>query len=136
MGAADEAPSQPSDGELVPGSIIWVNLAPTKGREQAGHRPALVISGNGFLGLVTELVTVVPITSTDRGWPNHIPTGSALNQPSWVMTEQIRTISRDRITSIGSTVAPTCLTAVRQWIADFLDLELQNPSDPSESLRG
>src|SRR5699024_7759678 len=102
MGAADEAPSQPSDGELVPGSIIWVNLAPTKGREQAGHRPALVISGNGFLGLVTELVTVVPITSTDRGWPNHIPTGSALNQPSWVMTEQIRTISRDRITSIGS----------------------------------
>ncbi len=130
MGAAEPVSTE----ELVPGSIIWVTLAPTKGREQAGHRPALVLSGNSFLELVTELVTVAPVTSTDRGWPNHIPTGNSLERPSWVMTEQIRTISRNRITRIGQTVTPECLSAVRQWVADFLDLELQSPTDPSEAL--
>lgn len=132
MGAAEAVAAR----ELKPGSIIWVTLTPTRGREQAGHRPALILSGHDFLGLVTELVTVAPITSTDRGWPNHVPTGDALDRPSWVMTEQIRTISRDRITSIGLTVSRECLSAVRQWVADFLDLDLQNPLNASESLRG
>jgi mRNA interferase MazF len=53
--------SQPSRGE------VWdLNLDPTKGREQAGNRPALILSVNLFNHGAAELVVVVPITRTER----------------------------------------------------------------------
>ena len=53
-----------------------------------------------FLAAVTTLVIALPITTVDRGWPNHIPVEgpSGLTLPSWIMTEQPRTLSRDRLT--------------------------------------
>ena len=58
------------------------------------------------------------------GWPNHIrvegPTG--LDRPSWVMTEQPRTLSQHRITSVAGEVSIDCLASVRTWLGDFLDL--------------
>ncbi len=83
-----------------------------------------VIASSGYLDAVTTLVIVLPITTVDRGWPNHvlIEGPSGLDRPSWVMTEQPRTISRDRLTGIAGQVAPSCLNAVRTWLGDFLDL--------------
>ncbi len=51
--------------------IVWVDLSPTRGLEQAGIRPAVVISSDG-LANVPELVIIVPVTTTDRGWPPHV----------------------------------------------------------------
>jgi len=84
----------------------------------------LVVSSPGYLDAVTTLVITVPITTTDRGWPNHIRvTGpSGLDQPSWVMAEQPRTLARDRITGIAGQVSTECLASVRVWLGDFLDL--------------
>ena len=48
-----------------------MDLDPT--REQAGKRPALVISTNGFNKSRADLVVVVPITSKDKGIPWHVP---------------------------------------------------------------
>ncbi|QGH70563.1 type II toxin-antitoxin system PemK/MazF family toxin [Pseudactinotalea sp. HY158] len=60
----------------------------------------------------------------DRGWPNHVlldgPTG--LGRRSWAMTEQMRTLSRDRIVGMSGVASTTCLTRVRGWLADFLEL--------------
>lgn len=107
----------------MPGQVVWVDFSPVRGREQDGHRPALVISGSNFLSLATTLVSVLPITTVDRGWPNHVLIGSALAQDSWAMTEQIRTISRERITRTGKTVSADTLTEIRHWIIDLLDLD-------------
>ncbi len=121
------ASATPDVEAIQPGSVIWVSLDPTRGREQRGHRPALVVSGHGFLEAITTLVTVVPLTTSDRGWPNHIaltgPTGLA--EPSWVMTEQLRTLSRERITRVSGTVDARCLREVRRWLADFLDFPFE-----------
>ena len=69
------------------------------------------------------LAIVVPVTSVDRGWPNHIPVaGSTLPQRSWAMTEQVRTISRTRITGRLGRVTSDTLAEIRLWIQDFLDL--------------
>jgi mRNA interferase MazF len=94
-----------SPPRLRTGDVVWLSLAPTKGREQSGHRPAVVVSGQDYLDLVDTLAMVAPVTSIDRGWPNHVPvTGPhGLDKPSWVMTEQLRTVSRDRITGSAST---------------------------------
>ena len=110
--------------ELAPGVIAWAALEPVRGREQGGHRPVLVIASEGYLDAVTTLVIVLPITTTDHGWPNHIrvegPNG--LDQPSWIMTEQPRTLSRDRLTRVTGEISPDCLASVRLWLGDFLDL--------------
>lgn len=70
------------------------------------------------------LVITLPVTTTDRSWPSHIRVDgpSGLDRPSWIMTEQPRTFSRDRITGIAGRVSSECLTKVRTWLADFLDL--------------
>ena len=113
-----------TDLELAPGTIAWASLAPVRGRDQGGHRPVLVVASTGYLDAVTTLVIALPVTTSDRGWPNHVAVKgpSGLDRPSWVMTEQPRTLARDRLTGIAGSVNPECLAAVRMWLGDFLDL--------------
>ena len=109
---------------VLPGSVVWVDLNPTVGREQAGRRPAVIVASSGYLDAVTELAIVVPATTTNRGWPQHVQlTGPALAlaRPTYAMTEQPRTISRQRIASVAGTVDNDCLASIRQWLNDFLD---------------
>lgn len=109
--------------DLAPGDLVWIAPDPAVGREQAGRRPALIVASDDYLATVDSLAIVVPITSVDRGWPNHVPiTGAALPGVSWAMTEQVRTISRERIVDSAGKVDEHTLAEVRQWISDFLDL--------------
>lgn len=112
------------DLELAPGVIAWAVLDPIRGREQGGHRPALVVSSVGHLDAATALTIVLPITSVDRAWPNHVAVRgpSGLDRPSWIMTEQPRTLSRDRLTGVAGFVDDGCFAEVRTWLGDFLDL--------------
>lgn len=109
---------------LAPGDILWVSLSPIRGREQAGHRPVLVVAGSGYLEIVGSLALVVPITTRNRNWPNHVVLSGPhrLTNPSLAMTEQLRAVSRSRITAAGGSVDVACLDHVRMWLADFLDL--------------
>ena len=113
-----------ADPGLAPGQVAWASLEPVLGREQGGHRPVLIIASSGYLDAVTTLVIALPITAVDRGWPNHvlIEGPSGLDRPSWIMTEQPRTLSRGRLTGIAGQVSPRCLEVVRTWLGDFLDL--------------
>ncbi len=108
--------------DLEPGTVCWAWLDPAVGREQAGRRPVVVVSSAGHLASVDTLAIVVPVSRTDRGWPNHVPlTGAAL--PSGVvMTEQPRTISRSRLDGVLGRVDDACLSSIRTWLADWLAL--------------
>ena len=109
--------------ELLPGAVVWVDLNPTVGREQSGRRPALVVAGYEYLEIVDTLALIVPITTVDRGWPNHVAvSGSDLPTESWAMTEQVRTIARARIRGDAGRVDASTLQTVRTWIRDFLEL--------------
>lgn len=72
------------------GDILWVNLNPSKGHEQKGHRPVLVLSGKTF-NEKTNLLTVCPITSTNHSYVFHIELKN-LKTKGYVMSDQIRTI--------------------------------------------
>jgi mRNA interferase MazF len=50
------------------GDIVWLQLSPTIGREQAGHRPALVVSPARF-NRRSRLMLCVPMTSRAKGYP-------------------------------------------------------------------
>lgn len=107
--------------DLTPGDIVWVKPDVTVGREQAGRRPAVVVSGADYLATVNTLAIVVPITGVNRKWPNHIPI-AGLSRASWAMTEQVRTISRDRIVERAGRTDAGTLASIRRWIGDFLEL--------------
>jgi len=106
------------------GSVAWADLSATRGREQSGNRPVLVVASRAYLEIITTLVVVLPITSVRRGWPNHVLLRGAhgLDRASWVMTEQVRTISRDRIHVVAGLVDDATLSDVDVYLRDFLDL--------------
>jgi mRNA interferase MazF len=107
------------------GDAIWVDLDPTRGREQAGTRPAVVIASDDYLASVPDLVIVIPVTTRDRGWPHHVRLSGeqlTIDQPSFAMTEQPRTIARARITRRAGTVGPQPMGDIDQWLRDFTDL--------------
>jgi mRNA interferase MazF len=82
------------------GEIWLVGLDPTKGREQAGMRPALVVSVDIFNHGAAELVVVIPITSKAKGIPLHVevtPPEGGLTMTSFVKCEDLRSISTSRL---------------------------------------
>ncbi|WP_152364677.1 type II toxin-antitoxin system PemK/MazF family toxin [Microlunatus speluncae] len=111
--------------ELHRGDVVFANFDPTRGREQAGLRPALIIASNDYLDSVPALAIALPVTTKDRNWPHHVRltgAGLTLRRPSWAITEQPRTISRDRLARRAGHVDQDCLDEIDQWLRDFLDL--------------
>jgi mRNA interferase MazF len=78
--------------EIKQGDIIKLSLSPTKGHEQAGYRPAVVVSNNDFNAL-TKNKLICPITSTDRGYPAHVALDNRIITHGFVMCDQIRTVT-------------------------------------------
>lgn len=73
------------------GDIVKVNFNPQQGHEQAGYRPALVISNDDF-NARTGLAIVCPITNTRNNFPLHIPLPDNLNTTGVVLCEHVRTL--------------------------------------------
>lgn len=118
--------SEPSQ-QLARGMVVWAApdpAVPTRGREQSGRRPVLVVSSAMYLRAVTELVLTVPVTTVDRGWPNHIRLSGnlSLDQDCFAMTEQVRATSRSRLGKHAGVVDEGTMRAVDRWLRDFLDL--------------
>ena len=105
--------------------VVSAELDPARRREQAGRRPALIIASDLYLEQADTLVIIVPTTSKNRGWPNHIPLRGpdlALAQPTFAMTEQPRTIARDRLFEVVGTIDAMTMHEVDRWLSDFLAL--------------
>lgn len=89
------------------GEIYYANLSPTVGSEIDKRRPVLVVSNNAN-NRAASTVTILPITSNvTRIYPFEVllnPEDSGLSKPSKVQAQQVRTISKQRITSdaVGS----------------------------------
>jgi mRNA interferase MazF len=110
---------------LSRGAIVWVDFDPTRGQEQRGSRPALVVSSEDYLDSVRGLVIVVPITSVDRGWPHHVAIegdAARLRKRSFAMTEQPRTIATERVVRHAGAADNVTMTAVDGWLRDFIGL--------------
>lgn len=73
------------------GDVIFLNFNPTKGHEQAGFCPAVVISNNVF-NQNTKMVMVCPITSNDKYFPTHYNLEDTKNIHGAVLCEHIRSI--------------------------------------------
>jgi len=83
------------------GEIYYANLSPSVGSEMDKRRPVLIVSNNANNTAATT-ITILPITSNiSRIYPFEVllsPISSGLPLPSKVQAQQIRTISKKRIT--------------------------------------
>jgi len=85
---------------ILRGDIYWADLEPTRGREQSGRRPVLVISHEVF-NKHSGTIIVLAITSQlqHAGFPlTYALPQTLLPKPSWVKISQIRTLSTERFT--------------------------------------
>ena len=73
------------------GDIIVMDFNPSKGREQQGKRPALIINNEKYFNR-TGLIIVSPISSTQNQFPMHIKLEDKLMTKGAVLTQHIRTI--------------------------------------------
>jgi mRNA interferase MazF len=111
---------QPSRGE-----IWFVDLNPVRGHEQAGKRPALVVSVDLFNGGPAGLIVVLPITTREKGIPFHVeiyPPESGLPEKSFIKCEDIRSISKERLLSPAGEVSPPAMAAVEDRLRILLNL--------------
>ena len=86
-------------GKYIPkqGDIAFLDFNPTKGHEQAGKRPYIVISNNVF-NKNTKMAIVCPITSNEKEFPTHYLLKNTKKIHGSVLCEHIRSIdyeSRD-----------------------------------------
>ena len=82
------------------GEIWMIDLDPTRGHEQAGKRPALVISDDLFNGGPAGLVIVLPLTSKPKSVRTHVavqPPEGGLRKPSFIKCEDVRSVSVERL---------------------------------------
>ena len=73
------------------GNLVKINFNPQAGHEQAGYRPAVVISNN-FFNQKTNLVIVCPITNTNNKFPLHIPLDERTKTTGVVLCEHIKAL--------------------------------------------
>jgi mRNA interferase MazF len=107
------------------GEIWMVDLNPTRGREQRGRRPALVVSTNTFNRGPADLVVVLPITGTQRGIPLHVrisPPEGGLKKLSFVKIEDVRSVSKGRCMKRWGRVAPRTMATVEDRLRVLLEL--------------
>jgi len=73
------------------GDLVWTDFDPTRGREQSGRRPALVVSPAAFTEN-TGLAMVCPITSRVRPFPTSVVLPAGLPVGGEILTSHIRSI--------------------------------------------
>lgn len=101
------------------GDIIWINFTPQAGKEQAGHRPALVISSSIYNR--SGLMLVCPITSKVKGYPFEVPITIKNGIDGAVLADHVKNQDwRIRGAKFYSKANPDCLYKVQAIIAALL----------------
>lgn len=97
------------------GDIVWIELSPTAGREQGGHRPAIVLTKARFNDR-SNLMLCVPMTSRVKNYPFEVPVGDGV-----ALVDQTRSVdwSERRTTKKGSATALE-LEAVRDKLRKLI----------------
>lgn len=107
------------------GEVWLADLNPTRGREQAGRRPVLVVSEDIFNHGPAGLVVVLPLTSTLRGVPLHVPVQppeGGLTNESAILCDAIRSVSVERLLARWGAVGRPTMVAVEDRLRILLRL--------------
>lgn len=95
------------------GDIVWLQFNPQAGHEQAGHRPAVVLSPATYNGL-TGLMLCCPMTTQIKGYPFEVLIEGG-NKPSVVLADQVKSLDwQVRRAQFKGKVRPAELAEIRR----------------------
>jgi len=105
------------------GDVVWLQFNPQAGSEQAGHRPALVISPRAYNRRV-GLALMCPITSQIKGYPFEVELPQGMKTQGAILCDQIKSLDwQAGIARRIESVPPSLMQDVTARILALIDPE-------------
>ena len=107
---------------ILRGEIRWAALTPTRGQEQAGQRPVLILSHDVFNARSGTVIAVALTSQPPRaGFPLTLElTSPRLPKRSWVKISQIRTLAVERIGKVIGRASPEELAQIIEGLNEII----------------
>ena len=107
---------------ILRGELRWADLDPTRGREQSGLRPVLILSHDVFNERSGTVIAMALTSQPQRaGFPLTLElTSPKLKKPSWLKISQIRTLSVERIGKRLGRVSPEQLIQAVEGLNEII----------------
>jgi mRNA interferase MazF len=107
---------------LKAGDIVWVDFDPVIGTEQAGRRPAIVITDRDYNELYPRSV-VCPISRNPTPWPTKVLLPNGMKTQGGILADQPRTLHREgRGFRFIETAPDEVLDDVRRIVGELLGI--------------
>ncbi len=102
------------------GDVVWMSLNPQAGHEQAGRRPAMVLSPAAYNDKV-GLALLCPITSRAKGYPFEVHLPGESDITGAILADQVESLDwRARKAELAGTLPPATVAEVLQKLSTLL----------------
>lgn len=112
-------------GNYIPdrGDAVWINLNPQAGHEQAGRRPAVVLSPSSYNGKV-GLAIFCPITHQIKGYPFEVMIPSGLKVTGAILSDQVKSLDwKARNTELCDKIPESVILEIFKKLTTLLHFE-------------
>ena len=107
------------------GDIIWITFTPQAGHEQAGRRPALVLSPAAYNGKV-GLAILCPITSQVKGYPFEVLIPDGLEIEGAILSDHVKSLDwKARKAEFDSKLPTSTFNEVVQKLSTLIRQQIQ-----------
>ncbi len=111
---------------LTSGDIAELDLGAPEGREAGFRHPAVVVTSQRILDAGPNVIQVVPLTTTIRGFGSEVLVApeddNSLAHPSVAQCQHVRAVSIGRVDRVRGNVGAVVLTQIRDVIGLILDI--------------
>jgi mRNA interferase MazF len=102
------------------GDVVWISLNPQAGREEAGRRPAVVVSPQSYNGKV-GLAILCPVTGQVKGYPFEVLIPTGLVVTGAILSDQVKSLDwRARKAELICTLPSETISEVLEKLATLL----------------
>jgi len=112
---------------LTSGDVVDLDLGSPKGREAGLRRPVVVVTAQEILDESANVIQVVPLTSTIRGFGSEVEITAdehnGLDSDSVAQCQHIRSVSVERAESVRGNVGGATLSEIRDVLGLILDIK-------------
>lgn len=111
---------------LTSGDVVELDLGSPMGREAGLRRPVVIVTAQEVLDESANVVQVVPLTRTIRGFGSEVEISAdehnGLNADSAAQCQHIRSVATERVDSVRGNVGASAFSEIREVLSLILDI--------------